>query len=189
MSAKPLTALASGWRAGTSPALASIFLPEHHDMVGRNSRQPGELPRGVVYGNSHRLAAGRGWRYERTQAAVRKTHPREDVMARGSDYPSGEMLNDLYGIKAAFGRYRETGDWYGPIKDTQSPAILWDGPPSYQKPDHGYVRFETRTDLESCPQLHVNPGGQITARQKGQGIKDIPHYVRPGQWAVDGIKL
>jgi len=101
----------------------------------------------------------------------------------------GTLLNSLYGIPAKFGRYRETGDWYGIIGEEQFPATLWDGPPSYDRPDHGYVRFETKTALESCRYLHVNPGGHITARQKGQGIKDIPGYLKPGQWGADNIEL
>jgi hypothetical protein len=103
--------------------------------------------------------------------------------------PEGTLLNSLYGIDARFGRYRETGDWYGELDESQFPVTLWDGPPSYDKPDHGYVRFETRKDLENCPQLHINPGGHITARQKGQGIKDVPGYVKPGEWAANEIIL
>jgi hypothetical protein len=82
---------------------------------------------------------------------------------------TGPYLNRLYGISAKSGRYRTTGDWFGSIEEF--PAVLWDGPP------FGYIRFETKTDLERCPGVTVHPGGQITA-PKVTGIAAIPGYVR-----------
>jgi hypothetical protein len=45
--AKPLTALAPVWRVRTSPALASIFLPELQDFGPAGSRRARDLPRSV----------------------------------------------------------------------------------------------------------------------------------------------
>jgi hypothetical protein len=52
--------------------------------------------------------------------------------------PTGRELNQRWGVGARHALYRETGDWYHVLK--RFPAALFDA--------NGYVRFESRTDLE-----------------------------------------
>jgi hypothetical protein len=87
---------------------------------------------------------------------------------------TGPELDQLYGRNGArTARYRETGDWYGACE--KFPINLYDGP--YHGP-HGRVTYKTPADLRNCPVMTVNPGGQITARQKGSSIRNVPGYAR-----------
>jgi hypothetical protein len=83
--------------------------------------------------------------------------------------PTGKDLNRRYRVHAKTGRYRETGDWYAPIRNF--PATLWDA--------KGYLRFEMERDLERYAQfgLNIHPSGQITA-PKESGIAAMPGYIR-----------
>ena len=83
--------------------------------------------------------------------------------------PTGNELNSRHHIDAKQGRYRETGNWYGPLR--KFPATLWD--------TDGYIRFESVQELERHSQfgLNVHPSGQITVSKDG-GIAAIPGYVR-----------
>jgi hypothetical protein len=83
--------------------------------------------------------------------------------------PTGNELNSRYHVDARQGRYRETGNWYHPLR--KFPATLWD--------TDGYIRFESGRDLERYAQygLSVHPSGDITVSKPG-GIAAMPGYVR-----------
>jgi hypothetical protein len=95
--------------------------------------------------------------------------------------PNGNELNRQHHIDAKQGRYRETGDWYCPLR--KFPATLWD--------TTGYLRFETEAELLDCARhgVAVHPSGQITAPKEG-GIATIPGYVRiAAAPSIDDIEL
>lgn len=68
-------------------------------------------------------------------------------MARRRGGMTGEKLNEKWDIGAQQARYRETGDWFMPLE--RFPGALCDA--------HGFVRFETRQEYESCAYLQIGP--------------------------------
>lgn len=73
------------------------------------------------------------------------------------------LLNRSWGVGAVQTRYRETGNWYHPLK--RFPAALFDS--------HGYVLFPTDDALRSTPGVHI--GKQISVPD---GISSLPGYRR-----------
>jgi len=81
--------------------------------------------------------------------------------------PTGRELNKTWGVGVKHALYRRTGDWYHVLK--AFPAALFD--------DEGYVRFETRADLETA--------GLRVSQEKGKdwiavpaGISKLPGYIK-----------
>jgi len=77
-------------------------------------------------------------------------------------------LKEKWGVDAVQVRYRETGDWYGPL--TRFPAALFDL--------HGYILFPTEEAFRTpSPYIHIYPGEQIGFPER-KGISAMPGYVR-----------
>lgn len=76
---------------------------------------------------------------------------------------TASRLNETWGVGAAQVRYRETGNWYHPLK--RFPAALFDL--------HGYMLFPTEEAYRTSPHIHI--GKQISVPN---GISAIPGYVR-----------
>ena len=72
-------------------------------------------------------------------------------------------LNKVWGVGAAQGYYRETGDWYHRLN--QFPAALFDA--------HGYILFPTEDALRASPNVQI--GKQIGVPG---GISSLPGYIR-----------
>jgi len=73
-------------------------------------------------------------------------------------------LNKSWGVGAVQARYRETGNWYHPLK--RFPAALFDS--------HGYISFPTEDALRALPE-RIYIGKQIGVPG---GISSLPGYVR-----------
>jgi hypothetical protein len=77
-------------------------------------------------------------------------------------------LKEKWGVDAVQVRYRETGDWYGPLK--RFPAALFDL--------HGYILFPTKEAFRTpSPYIHIYPGEHIGFPER-KGISAMPGYVR-----------
>lgn len=79
---------------------------------------------------------------------------------------TGRELNEKWNIGAQHALYRKNGTWYHRLD--RFPGALCDA--------HGYVRFETASDLEACP-------GVLIGREKNWlsvpgGIAILPGYVQ-----------
>jgi hypothetical protein len=100
-------------------------------------------------------------------------------------YRVGERLSIKYGLTwARQSLYRATAKtardpvrWYDPL--TKFPSVLWD--------DYGYLPFWSKQALLSAEKygLLIHPCGQITVRDKANGISAIPGYV----WVVDSPEM
>jgi hypothetical protein len=73
-------------------------------------------------------------------------------------------LKEKWGVNAVQVRYRETGNWYAPLK--RFPAALFDL--------HGYILFPTK-EAYRTPSPYIHIGKQISVPK---GISAIPGYVR-----------
>ncbi len=79
---------------------------------------------------------------------------------------TGKRLNEEWAVGALHALYREDGTWYHLLE--RFPGALFDA--------HGYVVFETKSDLINCP-------GVLTGEAKNwvnfpAGIANLPGYVR-----------
>ena len=72
------------------------------------------------------------------------------------------LLNKTWGVGATQARYRETGNWYHPLK--RFPAALFDL--------HGYILFATEDAYRTSP--HIQIGKAISVPK---GISAMPGYV------------
>jgi hypothetical protein len=85
--------------------------------------------------------------------------------------PTGRELNERWGVGAKHALYRESGDWYHVLK--RFPAALFDA--------NGYVRFETRTDLE-IPEIRVS-------NRKGKDWLSVPRGIATLTSYIKGIEV
>jgi hypothetical protein len=76
-----------------------------------------------------------------------------------------KILNEKWNVGALQSNYRKDGSWYHCL--TKFPGALFD--------EHGYIRFETQQDYESCPDLKINYKTNHTNPRR-RTIKTITGY-------------
>ena len=79
---------------------------------------------------------------------------------------TGRMLNREWNVGAQHALYRENGTWYHLLE--RYPAALFDA--------NGYIRFETKKEVASCPGVLI--GTRANWLNVPAGISTLPGYIR-----------
>jgi 5-methylcytosine-specific restriction protein A len=79
---------------------------------------------------------------------------------------TGRQLNAAWNVGAKHSLYRKDGTWYHLLE--QFPGALFDA--------HGYVVFESKSDLMACPGILMGEAKNWV--NFATGIEKLPGYVR-----------